>query len=232
MKYYKLFMALVFTATATATAQIADYDLINDMLLTTSDSSADFVNNEPESFRNLTPYNNQNDIQKNLYKIGDFAFGGIVFYVDESGEHGLVCAKNDQSTGAKWEKRNKVRKNERLSEEMFSTVTIFNGKSNNRTKGSNDYASRICKRLKIKEGGVTYNDWYLPSKEELNLMYLNKDKINSTAIANGGKSFEKTYYWSATEYDYTSSWVQYFENGKQAQHHKNYYNHVRAIRAF
>lgn len=223
-------MALIFTATATA--QIGEHDDINDMLVITNNSSVNFVNNEPESYRNLTLNNDQNDIQRNLYKIGDFAFGGIVFYVDESGEHGLVCAKNDQSTGATWDKRNKVIKNERLSEEMFSTVTIFNGKSNNTTNSSNDYASRICKRLKIKEGGVTYNDWYLPSKDELNLMYLNKDKINNTAIANGGKSFEKTYYWSKTEYNYISAWVQYFENGKQAQHFKNYKNNVRAIRAF
>jgi len=228
--YYKLFMALIFTASATA--QIADGTVINEISLTTNNSSANFVNNETESFGDLTLYNRRNDNQRNLYNIGDFAFGGIVFYVDESGEHGLVCAKNDQSNGAKWGERRKVRKNERLSEEMFSTVTIFNGKSKKSAKSGNDYASRICKRLKIKEGGVTYNDWYLPSKDELNLMYLNKDKINNAAIANGGKSFEKTYYWSATEYDYTSAWVQYFENGKQAQHYKNYKNNVRAIRAF
>ena len=174
----------------------------------------------------------QTDIQRNFYNIGDFAFGGIVFYIDESGEHGLVCAKNDQSTGVKWGKRNNTRKNERLSEEMFTTITIFNEKSDKSTNNTKDFASRICKRLKIKEGGITYKDWYLPSKEELNLMYLNKDKINSIALVNGGISFERTYYWSATEYNYTSAWVQYFENGKQAQNFKNYKNRVRAIRAF
>lgn len=34
------------------------------------------------------------------YKVGDFAQGGIVFWVDETGQHGLVCAKEDQDGGS------------------------------------------------------------------------------------------------------------------------------------
>ena len=34
-----------------------------------------------------------------IYEVGDFALGGIIFWVDETGQHGLVCAKEDQSTG-------------------------------------------------------------------------------------------------------------------------------------
>ncbi|MCB0669676.1 MAG: hypothetical protein KDC80_27815 [Saprospiraceae bacterium] len=36
------------------------------------------------------------------YKIGDIAQGGIVFYIDESGEHGLVADEVDLSTGIRW----------------------------------------------------------------------------------------------------------------------------------
>src|SRR5690554_5634345 len=36
------------------------------------------------------------------FSVGDFAQGGIVFWVDETGQHGLVCAKEDQSTGIQW----------------------------------------------------------------------------------------------------------------------------------
>ena len=231
MKYYsKLMMVLI--CFATINAQVADSDLISDVLLPSNERGTNFVNNEPESFVNLTLYNRQYDIQKNLYNIGDFVFGGIVFYVDESGEHGLVCAKEDQSNGAEWGKRKKVRKNERLSEEMFTTTTIFNKKSDKSTNTTKDFASRICKNLKVKEGGITYKDWYLPSKDELNKLYLNAAKIDSTALANNGNLFDKGYYWSATEYDYARAWAQYFENGKQAQHFKNYKNHVRAIRSF
>ena len=36
------------------------------------------------------------------YKIGDIAQGGIIFYIDESGEHGLAADTVDLSTGIRW----------------------------------------------------------------------------------------------------------------------------------
>jgi hypothetical protein len=166
------------------------------------------------------------------YEVGDFEHGGIVFYIDDSGQHGLVCTKEDYGTGVKWGNRKKVRRNERFSEDMSTTTTIFNEKSVRRDSIGEDHAMQICEKLKVIEGGKTYKDWYLPSKEELNMMYLDAVKIDSTALANGGSPFAKTYYWSATEVDYTSAWVQYFENGNQAQHFKNYRYNARAVRAF
>ncbi|MCO5232762.1 MAG: hypothetical protein M9888_03360 [Chitinophagales bacterium] len=43
-----------------------------------------------------------NVVSAKTYSVGDFAHGGIVFWVDETGQHGLVCAKEDQSTGIQW----------------------------------------------------------------------------------------------------------------------------------
>ena len=48
--------------------------------------------------------------------------------------------------------------------------------------------------------------WRLPTKDELNILYENKDKI-------GG--FASGYYWSSTEFDYYNAWVQNFANGYQ-----------------
>ena len=45
-------------------------------------------------------------ISTNLFsqvQIGDFAYGGIVFYVDESGENGLVCAPSNLTGEDDWE---------------------------------------------------------------------------------------------------------------------------------
>ena len=33
--------------------------------------------------------------QEKKYQLGDFAQGGIIFWLDETGKHGLVCSKKD-----------------------------------------------------------------------------------------------------------------------------------------
>ncbi len=96
------------------------------------------------------------------------------------------------------------------------------------------YAAQICNALQITEGGKTYGDWYLPSKEELNLMYQNKATIDSTATAgaNGGSGFASAYYWSSTEFNNVGAWRQGFGNGGQNNDGKGSSGCVRAIRAF
>ncbi|WP_445757525.1 Lcl C-terminal domain-containing protein [Polaribacter sp.] len=80
--------------------------------------------------------------------------------------------------------------------------------------------------------GGGYTDWFLPSKDELNKMYLNKATINTTAAANSGSDFVSDYYWSSTEGDSSNAWLQYFSNGDQANYNKGLTPNVRAVRAF
>jgi hypothetical protein len=65
--------------------------------------------------------------------------------------------------------------------------------------------------------------WRLPTKDELNLLYENKEKI-------GG--FANNFYWSSTGNDNYNAWEQNFFNGNQYSDNKNYYSYVRAVRAF
>ena len=65
--------------------------------------------------------------------------------------------------------------------------------------------------------------WRLPTKEELNILYQNKDKI-------GGFAYD--YYWSSTEDGSGSAWVQNFGNGNLGYGYKFYPYYVRAVRAF
>ena len=77
-----------------------------------------------------------------------------------------------------------------------------------------DEAVKTCKE--IGEG------WRLPSKDELNTIYENKDSIG------GLVSFE---YWSADEYDFHNAWTQNIDNGKEEELSKTSKHFVRAVRS-
>jgi hypothetical protein len=68
-----------------------------------------------------------------------------------------------------------------------------------------------------------YDDWFLPSKDELNQMYIQRSVI-------GG--FASDYYWSSSEYDYHYAWTQNFGVGSQYDSYKDNYFRVRLVRAF
>jgi len=80
-------------------------------------------------------------------------------------------------------------------------------------------AARICYDLVL--GG--YSDWFLPSKDELNQLWINR-------VAVGG--FANAYYWSSTENNNNNAWNQNFDNGNQNNNNKNNTNYVRAVRDF
>jgi hypothetical protein len=85
-------------------------------------------------------------------------------------------------------------------------------------------AADICANLTL--GG--YSDWFLPSKDELNEMYLNIGEGN--ALCNIG-DFDNSY-WSSTERDNNSAWFQDSSDGRQDYASKSGTYYVRPIRAF
>jgi hypothetical protein len=92
--------------------------------------------------------------------------------------------------------------------------------------GTLNAAARLCTNYSF--GG--YNDWFLPSKDELNQIYLQAEKI-------GG--IDKTdLYWSSTEYagttitDQNIAWLQLFIDGTYREARKNEVYRVRAIHYF
>ena len=158
--------------------------------------------------------------------IGNTHEGGIIFYLDASGCHGLVAAASDQSTGIQW-----------YNGSIVDTYAYGNGigagegnsQGIRRWQGtcSSCYASELCQDLTL--GG--YSDWYLPSKYELNLMYENIGQGNSLGLGNVG-GFANIDYWSSTEGGDYSAWVQNFINGSQNLSSKGFSRRVRAVRAF
>ena len=69
-------------------------------------------------------------------------------------------------------------------------------------------------------------NWFLPSKDELNLMYTNL-KLELVG------DFNSTIYWSSSEASANTAWYQTFMDGGQLSYDKDYaYGNVRAARAF
>ncbi len=63
--------------------------------------------------------------------------------------------------------------------------------------------------------------WRLPTREELHLMWLNRESIGGFAAA---------YYWSSSEDNSDNAWTQYFYNGYQNYYGKLSTGYVRAVR--
>jgi hypothetical protein len=150
--------------------------------------------------------------------IGQSYGGGIVFYVDSTGRHGLVMAKISSGQAIPWSNGSSVITN-------AVGVSVGWGRENTSVivgaQGPGNYAASICDKLIING----YDDWFLPSKEELYLLYQQK-----TAGKLNGLSDD--FYWSSTEASESGAWSQSFSNGANSSADKQGSYTVRAIRAF
>ncbi|MDR1901562.1 MAG: hypothetical protein LBQ88_04675 [Treponema sp.] len=157
------------------------------------------------------------------YKIGDYGpAGGIVFYdkgVVESGWRYLEAAPRDIGPAQWGANRTTV---------GGTGMEIGSGKKNteiiiNKFKqlGETGRPAQLCVSLDING----YRDWFLPSRDELNLMYTNLKK-------NGLGGFGGARYWSSSEGRYYGAWHQRFSDGYQNDIAKLNIYSVRAVRAF
>ena len=73
--------------------------------------------------------------------------------------------------------------------------------------------------------GKEFSDWRLPTKRELNLMYVVYNN-------GGGASLNPIYCWSSTEGGNYNAWGQSFNLGSQDSSNKDNTDSVRAVRAF
>jgi hypothetical protein len=70
-------------------------------------------------------------------------------------------------------------------------------------------------------------DWYLPAKDELNVLYTNKAAIGGFNISGSAPA---GYYWSSSELDFTHAWVRRFSDGNQSSFFKSNGLSVRCVR--
>ena len=156
--------------------------------------------------------------------VGQSYQGGIIAYIFVSGDngyvagqtHGLIATTSNQSTGAQWgcSGTSIAGTSITLGTGLANTTAIVNGCA------TTTIAAALCNNLS--SGG--YSDWYLPSRDELNKLYLNK-----TAI--GG--FGNVSYWSSSQVGTTTAWSINFSTGAASNTStKSTAMYVRAIRKF
>ncbi len=184
------------------------------------------TNGEPEYFNGIEWVNLLGNATK-PGPLGSSYQGGILFYILQpsdpgyvSGEiHGLIAATTDQSSGIAWDNGSAIVTG------AYGTA-IGTGSSNTyliiATQGSTatNYAAGIAKA----HNGGGFSDWYLPSKNELDKMNLNKVYI---------PNFQSGY-WSSSEGSINDAYVLSGLNGQDITYTtwKNVQNKVRAIRKF
>jgi hypothetical protein len=157
-------------------------------------------------------------------QIGDVGpAGGIVFYdkgAISDGWRYLEAAPAETEFTAQWGA---------YGDDVARTdVAVGTGKRNTqviverlRQLGENGRAAQLCASLDF-DG---YKDWFLPSKDELNLMWQNLKR-------KGLGSFSNSYYWSSSQYYTNYSWYQRFSDGNPFSASKYSTSSVRAARAF
>lgn len=157
-------------------------------------------------------------------KVGREFAGGIVLQVDESGTRGIVVAKSDQARGnLSWGCSDKF---------LNNSSTVGSGATNTKNILNNcneqSIAARFCDQLNIPSEVDNmlgnYSNWFLPSLDEMKLLYQRKELI-------GG--FENHPYWTSTDLADDGAFVLSFLNGQVLEGGKDFKSpYLRCMRTF
>ncbi len=154
--------------------------------------------------------------------------GGLIFYIDTLDIYptfeGLVSAPFDQSADSEWGCNG--------TSISGANGTVIGAGSINTTKIedaclTSGIAADTCANLDLNG----FMDWFLPSQDELNEMYLKIGPVAPSPNTNIAEFVADTY-WSSTQIGASSARFQNLGNGSQGSSIKTYNDNVRAVRAF
>lgn len=155
----------------------------------------------------------------NDFYLGQDTLGGIVFYIyigSDGNQHGLIVNKNEST--AQWQSSGTTTNATRSWDGAYNTGLMTSSPAANYVNGLTD-------------GGFT--DWYLPSIDELSILWHNRFHVNNALNAGGFTLLSNTaFYWSSTEDDAAGAFYFYVGNGYTFSGNKTNTLSVRAVRAF
>ena len=165
------------------------------------------------------------------YSIGDVVNGGVVFWLDSAGQHGLVAAFSDVATAVQWGCYG--------TDLPIVPNVPFNGNGGNPPglgaeigdgfNNTNDILQDCPSAPAALAARSLGPQWFLPSSKELNQMYINKTTLEAVS---GFTAFDNGNYWSSTEITAHRVMKYWFGAGIQDWHEKDSTFRVRAVRAF
>ena len=159
------------------------------------------------------------------YEIGETGpAGGRVFYISEGGKHGLEAAPIDQAISG-WGCQGKAIL-------KANGLVMGTGANNTSAAVSGCFESKGAIKSADNYSFNGFSDWYLPSKDELKLMYTNIGPGAAEPLTNIGEFQTSSNYWSSSEIGSNHAWVLFFGNGDESFGLKMNPSNVRAIRSF
>ncbi len=163
-----------------------------------------------------------------ILRLGDNFEGGNIFYIDNTGLHGLICSNEDFKTNGEFEQLTKF---EYGCYDKLIGADSEDGKYNTSlmVHNSNNY-NEIGTYLKDGYIFNGYSDWYIPTENELNMI---KDNIKYVdGFIYDQENSSNNCYWSSIEYSiYNAGYRNMFGLGQGATSKlKNY--KIRLIRKF
>lgn len=174
------------------------------------------------------------NLQPTTYNIGDIVNGGVVFWLDSTGQHGLVCAFSDVAISVEWGCYGTDLPNVPIVPYNGGVPVGLGAEIGDGFNNTNDILTDCPTAPAALAARSLGAQWFLPSAKELNQIYINKTTLEGVS----GFTAFSNYYWSSTDYDdtsgaaSTSAWLQSFSNGVQFVYTKTDLNFVRAVRAF
>jgi hypothetical protein len=153
--------------------------------------------------------------------IGVHYGGGVIFYLDASAEHGLIVSTREWDKDWSTNNTNIGNTSTDFGTGESNTISIVNGID------PDDFcAASVCSIFENGDGENTFDDWYLPSKDELDLVYKNLYLLDPTILN------MRTTYWSSSESSNNEAWEISFYSGRWYSMTKTSTVGVRAVRSF